>query len=251
MKIKSTVLLISILWSGVASANFSGNVIDVMDGGRVVVSTGDKNVVVKLRSIVTPFPNQVLYAQSRQVFERIMMHRPVTVVTDNTNEDVCIEGELISHGVNLNEALLMTGFAWIFNQETATESYRQIEGYNQAAGVGLWKPEYHFKFSDIALTPNMLVASCITKGVHNVPLEDQPFFAADSSKYNFFATIKCIAIGVILGLLLWFGIHKFDEAGFDLLKPFRKKKKKEDDEVELLIHGEDSLRSSDDIKFGG
>lgn len=236
MKIKSTVLVLGILCSGVANADFQGTVIDVMDGGRIVVNTGGRNVVVKMRSIITPFPNQNLYPQSREIFERIMLNRQVSVQTNNSLDDTCVHGELISNGVNLNEALLMTGFAWIFNEEEATASYRDIEERNKINEVGLWKPEYHFKFNDIALPPTLMVNSCIATGVFNTPEEDQIVFAQDNHKYNFFTAMKCLFIGLLLGLGIWWGVHKFDNAGFDLFKHFRKKPKKdEDDDVDGIV----------------
>lgn len=233
MKIKSTVLVLGLLCSGGANADFQGSVIDVLDGGRVVVDTGGRNVVVKLRSIITPFPNQNLYPQSRQVFERIMMNRQVSVRTENGIDDTCVHGELLSNGVNLNEALLMTGYAWIFNGSDATPAYRTIEEHNKLSKVGLWKPEYHFKFNDIPLPPTIMVSSCISKGFFNTPEEDQIVFAQDNQKYNFVETLKCILIGLALGLFLWWGVHKFDNAGIDLFKHFRKKPKKNDDDSDI------------------
>lgn len=246
MKIKSTVLVLGLICSGVANADFQGSVIDVLDGGRVVVNTGGRNVVVKLRSIVTPFPNQNLYPQSRQVFERVVLNRQVSVRTDNGIDDTCVHGELLSNGVNLNEALLMTGFAWVFNPADATPQYMAIEEHNKLNKVGLWKPEYHFRFNDIALPPTIMVSSCISKGFFNTPEEEQIVFAQDNQKYNFFETIKCIFIGLFLGLGLWWGVHKFDNAGFDLYKHFRKKPKKKDDDNIGLIKLSDNLSQVDD-----
>lgn len=229
MKIKSTVLGLTLLCSGVANADFQGKIVDVLDGGRVVVYTDGRNEVVKLRSIITPFPNQNLYSQSRSVFERVMLDRDVVVKTENSLDDTCIHGELISNGINLNEALLMTGFAWIFNEAEATPSYLNIEERNKMNVVGLWKPEYHFTFNDISLPASQMVSSCITTAVFNTPEEEQIAFAKDNSKYNFLTTLQLIIFGILLGLFLWWGVHKFDNAGFDLLKHFRKKPKKDDD----------------------
>lgn len=235
MKIKTTFFIFGLLCSGVANADFQGTVVDVLDGGRVVVNTGDRNAVVKLRSIITPFPNQNLYPQSREIFEKVMMNRAVSVHTKNTLDDTCINGELVSNGINLNEALLMTGFAWIFNEAEATENYKAIEGQNKLNAVGLWKPEYHFIFNDIPLPPSLLLQSCITTGVFNTPVEEQIAFAKDLEKYNFFTALYSIIFGVLFGLALWWGVHKFDNAGFDLLKHFRKKPKKEESDSEGVL----------------
>ena len=87
MEIKSALFLTMLLTSAISHANFTGTVVDVLDGGRVVVNTGEENKVVKLKALTTPFPNQNMYLQSRTVLDRIFLNRSVTVVTENKIED--------------------------------------------------------------------------------------------------------------------------------------------------------------------
>ena len=73
MKINSLLFAITLFSVSQANADFKGNVIAVRDGGSVIVNSNGQDIVVKLNSIVTPYPNQSLYVQSRFVAERIFM----------------------------------------------------------------------------------------------------------------------------------------------------------------------------------
>jgi hypothetical protein len=231
MNTKSVLLVFSLFSSGTVFANFNGTVIDVLDGGRVVVSANDRLVVVKLNSLITPFPNQNLYPQSRQVFENVMLNKNVTVITKNEMDDRCVYGELFDRNANLNLALLMTGFAWIFNENEATQDYFQVEEYNKINQVGLWKPENHFKFNDITLTPEMMVNDCITHGLGGIPIKDQPQLEREDSKWGYFSAFKTVMWSVLFGCFIWFGVHLINERGYKYFrKPFSgiKLGKKED-----------------------
>ena len=231
MEIKSALFLTMLLTSAISHANFTGTVVDVLDGGRVVVNTGEENKVVKLKALTTPFPNQNMYLQSRTVLDRIFLNRSVTVVTENKMEDRCIRGELMSNGINLNEALLLTGYAWIFDSAESTENYNQIESLNKSSGVGLWNPNFHFVFNDISLPPSTMLNICLTNGFSDTPEEDQYAFFAEKNKFNYALALKGILIGSVIGVLCWFGLMRFDRSGFDFFRFFRKKKNKKEGDI--------------------
>ena len=149
MKINLLIIAISALVITQAKADFVGTVSEIRDGGSVIVNSKGQDIVVKLNSIVTPFPNQGMYSQSRLVAERIFVGRDVNVVTNNNPNNGCVQGELLSEGVNLNEALLLTGYAWLFHKESAPERYRIIEDQNIKLQKGLFNPDYHFHFNNI------------------------------------------------------------------------------------------------------
>lgn len=213
-----------------AHANFEGQVTKVLEGGRLVVNTGKQDVIVNLRSLIVPFPNQNMYEQSRMVADRVFLGRDVKVVTSNSIDDSCIYGELFSNGINLNEALLMTGYAWIYNQADATQRYIDIEAQNTADQRGLWNEELHFQFASIPYEATYMLQKCFAKGVGVVEEKDQIRFTQEKNRFGFGKWVESAFIGIVLGFILWFSIFWFDGLGVDLLKPFRKKKKDSDDE---------------------
>ncbi|NNH78816.1 hypothetical protein HLH17_14420 [Acinetobacter sp. ANC 5380] len=211
-------------------ADFKGSIIEVLDGGRVVVHSNTKDVVVKLNSIATPFPNQSLYSQSRQVAEHILLGRDVTVITNENTSQNCINGELISNGINLNESLLYTGFAWLHNKESAPVRYLDIERQNEVAQKGLFKPESRFQFNSVPLVGQHMVDNCMVV-TNRTPIDAQYLFVAERDKYGFGYSIRAIVIGVFLGLVALIGLFWIDNLGLNLglSKHFKPKKKKGDD----------------------
>lgn len=231
MKINLLLVALSCCTTSLCFADFKGNVVAIRDGGSVIVQTKGQDVVVKLNSIVTPYPNQNLYAQSRIVAERIFMGRPVNVITnDKISRGGCVYGELVSDGINLNEALLMTGYAWLFNEKEASEHYRQIQNINKNAKKGLFDPDNHFQFNAISFTPNYFFRECLAKGV-KVPLEEQSAFVAESEHFGFGYSVRSVIIGVLMGILLLLGLFYVDRLGLDLdlAKHFKRKGNVSDD----------------------
>lgn len=230
MKIKLLIIVLAMMSASQSNADFKGTVLSIRDGGSVVVNSNGQDILVKLNSIVTPFPNQSLYAQSRLVTERILLGRNVNVITNNNPDNGCVYGELISDGVNLNEALLLTGFAWLFNESTAPERYRVIEEENKKIKRGLFNPDYHFQFNSISSTPSYLFKECLATSA-KVPLSEQREFMAEQNKYGFEYSVKSVLIGILLGVGLLIGLFYFDNLGLDLsLSKYFKRKKRDGDD---------------------
>lgn len=230
MKIKPLFIAIVIVSSSQSKADFKGTVLTVRDGGSVIVNSNGQDIAVKLNSIATPFPNQNLYTQSRIVAERIFIGRNVNVITNNNPSSGCVQGELISDGVNLNEALLLTGYGWLFNERTAPARYRVIENENRKLQRGLFNPDYHFQFNSISSTPSYLYKECLAASA-KVPISEQHAFVAEQNKYGFGYSIKSVVIGVLLGVSLLMGLFYFDRLGLDLsLSKFFKRKKRDGDD---------------------
>ena len=230
MKIKLLFIAVAILSATQAKADFNGTVLSIRDGGSVIVNSNGQDIVVKLNSIATPYPNQNLYAQSRVVSERIFLGRNVNVITNNNPNNGCVHGELISEGINLNEALLLTGFGWLFNESTAPARYRAIEEENKKLQRGLFNPDYHFQFNSISSTPSYLYKECLAASA-KVPISQEHAFLAEQNKYGFGYSIKSVIIGILLGIGLLMGLFYFDRLGLDinLSKHFKRKKRDGDD----------------------
>lgn len=206
-------------------ADFNGVVQDVRDGGVILVNTDGRDVLVKLDSIVTAFPNQNAYSNSRTVFERVFLNKEVTVLTSNNLNDSCIFGEVLSNGANLNEALLMTGYAWVLS-DNAPAKYMEIENFNRINNIGLFNPDLHFQFSSISFPVTGYDRSCLIKN-QIVPIDKQYDFNNEANKYGFLYSLKCIFAGLIGGLLIWKLIFFIDGLGieFNIFDKFKKKNK--------------------------
>jgi endonuclease YncB( thermonuclease family) len=229
MKINSLLMAITLFGVTHANADFKGNVIAVRDGGSVIVNSNGQDILVKLNSIVTPYPNQSLYVQSRFVAERIFMGRNVNVITNNTPANGCVYGELISDGANLNEALLMSGYAWIFNKNTASERYINIQNQVEKMQRGIFSPDSHFQTNTISLTPSYFFRECLAASV-KVPISEQYDFVAERDKFGFGYSIRSLIIGFLLGVSLLIFVFYIDRLGLDIdISKYFKRKKRDND----------------------
>lgn len=224
MKINLLLTIVAILGVTQAKADFKGNVISVRDGGSVVVNSNGQDILVKLNSIVTPYPNQSLYLQSRVVAERIFLGRDVNVITNNSPNNGCVHGELISNGANLNEALLLTGYAWLFNKNNAPERYKTIQSQVEKMQRGIFNPDSHFQFNAISLTPSYFFKECLATNV-KVPISEQYDFLSERDKFGFGYSVRAVFIGLLLGVFLVLALFYVDRLGldFDLTKHFKRK----------------------------
>lgn len=229
MKINSLLFAITFFGVSQANADFKGNVIAVRDGGSVVVNSNGQDILVKLHSVVTPYPNQSLYVQSRFVAERIFMGRSVNVITNNTPNNGCVYGELISDGANLNEALLMSGYAWLFNKNAAPERYKNIQDQVEKMQRGIFSPDSHFQFNTISLTPSYFFKECLASSV-KVPISEQYAFVAERDKFGFGYSLRSLIVGFLLGISLLIFVFYIDRLGLDLdLTKFFKRKNRDGD----------------------
>lgn len=229
MSVKKILFLVSLAFPLSSHADFSGKVTRVIDGGQIVVSTSGRDVVVNLRSIMTPFPNQNIYSESRIIFENIFVGKTVKVVSNNKLDDRCVYGEVYNNNVNLNEALLLTGFAWIYNPDLATQRYKDIQAINASEKIGLWNEDFYFRFNDIPHTSSYLFHHCFVKGMDAISEKDQIAFYNEKEKYGIGLWFQVFVISLLIGAGLWFLIFWYDNQGFDLFKHFRKKDSKKGD----------------------
>lgn len=230
MKINLLLLAVGFISFTQANADFKGSITAVRDGGSVIVNSQGRDILVKLNSVVTPYPNQNLYSQSRIVAENVLLGRNVNVITSNNPSSGCVYGELIGGGVNLNEALLMTGFAWVYNKNTAPDRYKFIQEQNEKNAKGIFNPDSHFQFESISLTPSYFFSDCLATS-DNVPISEQQAFVEERDKFGFVYSIKILILGVILGLFLLYGLFYYDNLGLslNLSEKFKIKKKNDND----------------------
>lgn len=212
------------LLSPLASANFSGVVTGVHDGGRIEILSQGKTVLVNLSGIALPFANQSMHSQSHLIAEKLFLNKSVQVITKNDAGGSCIYGEIFSNGLNLNETILQTGFAWVYDSSLTTERNNLIDTRNRQSKIGLFLPDYHFNPQAISLPPLQLMQQCFIYR-KKVPLNEQIDFMTEMNQFDGGSATMDIIWGIILGLVLWFSLFYFDKLGIDFTSPFRKNKK--------------------------
>lgn len=133
-------VLISILASNAALADFSGPVTDVLDGDTIKVSRNNRNVIIRLNGIDAPEKSQ---AYGHKAGEFVVIHafgQTVTVQTFGNDKYGRTIGDVyMPDGTLLNKELVKAGLAWWYCKYSMDASLAQLELEARQARAGLWQ----------------------------------------------------------------------------------------------------------------
>ena len=127
-----TILLFLTLTANTAFADFSGPVIDVLDGDTIKVSRNNRNVTIRLNGIDTPEKGQ---AYGHQAGEFVAIHafgQTVTVQTFGLDKyGRTLADVLPPNGTNVNHELVREGWCWWYRKYAPAD--RVVEGLETEA----------------------------------------------------------------------------------------------------------------------
>ncbi len=121
-----------------ARADFTGRVVGVADGDTLTVLDGKRQVRVRLWGIDAPERGQPWSSRSREVLAARAMHRKATVATRGHDGYGRTLARVVVDGVDLGEAQLADGLAWVYRRYASDASMIALEDGARAARRGLW-----------------------------------------------------------------------------------------------------------------
>ena len=121
-----------------AWADFSGSVVDVIDGDTIDVLVENRPVRVRLAQIDAPERAQAFGTRSRQALSAMVFRQAVTVAEAGPDRYGRTLGTVFVAGVNVNAAMIDQGMAWAYRQYVTDRSLIQLEAQARAARRGLW-----------------------------------------------------------------------------------------------------------------
>lgn len=121
-----------------ASADFTGRVVGVADGDTLTVLDGSRQVRVRLWGIDAPERGQPWSRRSREALAARAMHRDALVATRGTDGYGRTLARVAVDGVDLGEAQLRDGLAWVYRRYSKDRAMIAIEDEARAARRGLW-----------------------------------------------------------------------------------------------------------------
>lgn len=131
-------LLFVLLLPGIAFA-LSGRVINVADGDTfTILAPGNRQVKIRLYGIDCPEKKQA-YGQAARKFTAGLIAGKTVNVKDMGPDRY---GRTVGIVVNLNEALLQAGLAWVYPQfckASFCQKWKLMEAEARRASRGLWK----------------------------------------------------------------------------------------------------------------
>jgi len=143
--------VVALAAGGAASADFTGRVVGVADGDTLTVLDGSRQVRVRLWGIDAPERGQPWSRRSRETLAARAMHRDALVATRGTDGYGRTLARVAVDGVDLGEAQVRDGMAWVYRRYTKDRALIALEDDARAARRGLWSlpdPEPPWRFRE-------------------------------------------------------------------------------------------------------
>ena len=138
---------------------FSGNVVDVMDGRTVVIEAADKTrFAVQLQFVEVPAPDTSFAAIAKEHLKKLAVNKPAVYSLLKIVDKINI-GKVLIGGIDLSQQILLDGTAWYalpeMNEQKEEERavYLKLEQQAKSQKSGLWslpelKPSWVVKAED-------------------------------------------------------------------------------------------------------
>ena len=110
------------------AADFTGQVVGVLDGDTIDVHHNDTSERVRLNGIDTPEKGQDFGRRAKEFTEDLAKGKEVTVVTIGTDKYGRTIGDVfLLDGVHLNKELVKAGLAWWYCRHSSNQELKQLQ----------------------------------------------------------------------------------------------------------------------------
>lgn len=125
--------------SHVRAEEFSGEVVGIIDGDTLIVLVGERQLRVRLAEIDAPEKGQAFGKKARVHLGDLCIRRPAQVTSQVRDVYGRIVARVQCDGVDVSEAQVQAGFAWVFTKYAPLDSPLYVlEAQARAARRGLW-----------------------------------------------------------------------------------------------------------------
>jgi endonuclease YncB( thermonuclease family) len=133
------VLVVLALATGVAAAEFHGQVVGVTDGDTITVLHDGRPEVVRLNGIDAPEKRQAFGERAKQFTASLAFGKTVSVRSrDRDRYGRTIGDVILSDGKSLSQEMVRAGYAWWFRRYSTDSRLANLEAQARAAHTGLW-----------------------------------------------------------------------------------------------------------------
>ena len=118
---------------------FSGKVVAIADGDTFTfLTSGKKQVKVRLAEIDTPERAQPYGTRARQALSDLILRKDVKVIKSDTDRYGRLVGHVFADGVHVNRMMVKEGMAWVYRQYLEDKSLLVEEQIARKTKRGLW-----------------------------------------------------------------------------------------------------------------
>lgn len=125
-------------FTGLAHADFSGQVVAILDGDTIDVLVDQRPVRVRLAQIDAPEKRQAFGTRSRQVLAGLVFKKTARVTEDGHDRYGRVVGTVFVADVDVNAQMVREGMAWVYRQYAKNKMLYELETQAKELRVGLW-----------------------------------------------------------------------------------------------------------------
>jgi endonuclease YncB( thermonuclease family) len=136
--LQATLAVAFVVLSCAARADFSGQVVGVLDGDTIDVLVNQTPVRVRLAEIDAPEKKQPFGTRSRQALSEYVFRQVVTIRENGKDRYGRTIGTVLVDGRSVNRAMVGAGMAWAYRAYLVDRSLLDVEADARHSKRGLW-----------------------------------------------------------------------------------------------------------------
>ncbi len=131
-------LTVLLAFGGIAHADFSGQVVAILDGDTIDVLVDQRPVRVRLAQIDAPEKRQAFGTRSRQMLAELVFRKAVRVDEAGHDRYGRVIGTIYVGDLNVNAQMVRQGMAWVYRQYENDKMLYELESDAKTRRLGLW-----------------------------------------------------------------------------------------------------------------
>lgn len=131
-------LAVLLAFAGLAHADFSGQVVAILDGDTIDVLVDQRPVRVRLAQIDAPEKRQAFGTRSRQLLAELVFRKTVRVSEEGSDRYGRVIGTIHLGDLNVNAQMVREGMAWVYRKYSKDKMLNELEHQARARKLGLW-----------------------------------------------------------------------------------------------------------------
>ncbi|PTT38836.1 micrococcal nuclease [Acidovorax sp. HMWF018] len=131
-------LAVLLAFTGLAHADFSGQVVAILDGDTIDVLVDQRPVRVRLAQIDAPEKRQAFGTRSREALAALVFRKTVLVGEEGRDRYGRVIGTIHLGNLNVNEKMVREGMAWVYRKYSKDKMLYELEDQAKVHRLGLW-----------------------------------------------------------------------------------------------------------------
>lgn len=131
-------LAVLLAFTGLAHADFSGQVVAILDGDTVDVLVDQRPVRVRLAQIDAPEKRQAFGTRSRQLLAELVFRKTVQVSEEGSDRYGRVIGTIHLGNLDVNAQMVREGMAWVYRRYAKDKMLYELEDQAKVRSLGLW-----------------------------------------------------------------------------------------------------------------